>query len=530
MFRVEYLKLENHPQLGNIELFLSDLLEINNIDKPYTSVIIGPNGTGKSYILRSISDIFVFLKHFHDTGPKKYYISYSFHIRYFLNGNYYDIMTSFILLDKKIERIKSYLMCKNLLIDDKTKHPLDYNLLKNYSIGYDEIELPNFVIVNSVMLNDRFIFKNSSKGDFYQYLGLRSTSSTASTRSSLRNLVEIMFSESISNINFINNLGDVLEFLDFEKKFEIEYNTKINKLFFSGELTIEDFKQYFEYWWDEDFKFSGRSINNPIWSKPFYDKYYKEYDNKIEEIVNFLNYLVKENQLVHKSRSVSNYLRINFFENKLLIGDNRKIKLISDLIKLDIINLNGILLNKKRENLNINSISSGEYHMLISLIGIFSKIEENSLILIDEPELSLHPNWQMQYITFLKKVFSKYSSCHFILTSHSHFIVSDLEGKNSSVTALRRNEENKLEANLINADTFGWSAEDILYNVFNVRSTWNPFLEADLTELLGLISNNSRDKDKMQVILDKIQKLQTRENDPLIDIIKEANNYIASIK
>ena len=30
MFRVEYLKVLGHPQLGELELFLSDIEEINN--------------------------------------------------------------------------------------------------------------------------------------------------------------------------------------------------------------------------------------------------------------------------------------------------------------------------------------------------------------------------------------------------------------------------------------------------------------------------------------------------------------------
>lgn len=162
---------------------------------------------------------------------------------------------------------------------------------------------------------------------------------------------------------------------------------------------------------------------------------------------------------------------------------------------------------------------------------MFSKIAKNSLILIDEPEISLHPNWQMKYITFLKNVFSKYPSCQFILTSHSHFLVSDLEGESSSVTALNRNEESKsLESILLDINTFGWSAEDILYNIFNVRSSLNYFLQADLTELLGIISNNLKEADKIEGILNKLNQLPKRENDPLQEIIIEATEYLKEIK
>lgn len=57
------------------------------------------------------------------------------------------------------------------------------------------------------------------------------------------------------------------------------------------------------------------------------------------------------------------------------------------------------------------------------------------MVLIDEPEISQHPNWQMQIIDMLDKCLSD-SKCHFIIATHSHFLVSDLPNYKSSVTYL----------------------------------------------------------------------------------------------
>lgn len=519
MFRIEYLKLTAHPQLGDIELFLSDIEEINNIDKPYTSVIIGPNGTGKSFILRTISDILIQFNIFQTSGVRNINLPFSFHIRYKIEDNTFEIISSFIVLNKsKVNRTFVYFKNRPFTLVN-VKSEKDFKI---YKIDFKDLLFPSHVIVNSVMLNDRFLFRNSLPDDFYQYLGVRSTSSTASTKSAVKGIINKLFSESLTNKNFLINLKDLLYFLEFENKFEVEYNTKLNKLFFTGVLTVKDFKQYYEYWWDEEFKYSGRNKNNPIWSKPFYDKFYKDDDGKIKEIVDYLNELKKSGRLDDKYNSTSKFLRVNFFSNQI---DKTELWKIIDLEKLDIINVNGIKLNKNNSNMNISDISSGEYHLLISLIGIFSKIKENSLIMIDEPEISLHPNWQMQYITFLKNVFSKYPSCHFILTSHSHFIVSDLEGKSSSVTALNRNNEtNKLESKLLNSDTFGWSAEDILYNVFNTYSTRNKFIASDIANILNDLSKG--DKNKSNYIsteqLEKLTNLENnlKDNDPLKTVVK----------
>ena len=129
----------------------------------------------------------------------------------------------------------------------------------------------------------------------------------------------------------------------------------------------------------------------------------------------------------------------------------------------------------------------------------------------------------MQYVTFLKKVFSKYPSCHFILTSHSHFIVSDLEGESSSVSALRRNEENKLKSRFIKADTFGWSAEDILYNVFNVLSTRNLYVAKEIGEILKIISKKDIDQKILNNKKEKLSYIKShlKNEDPLKSLIEK---------
>jgi len=55
------------------------------------------------------------------------------------------------------------------------------------------------------------------------------------------------------------------------------------------------------------------------------------------------------------------------------------------------------------------------------------------LILIDEPDLHLHLDWQRQYIAKLIDTFSAVPEnikMHFIIATHSPFIVSDLPKEN----------------------------------------------------------------------------------------------------
>jgi predicted ATP-dependent endonuclease of OLD family len=68
--------------------------------------------------------------------------------------------------------------------------------------------------------------------------------------------------------------------------------------------------------------------------------------------------------------------------------------------------------------------SSGE-KQLFNFIICFSLLNiKNSLIIIDEPELHLHPRWQKLLFDFLLKV-SKENGCQFILCTHSGNFIND---------------------------------------------------------------------------------------------------------
>jgi predicted ATPase len=525
MIRLEYLKLRDHPQLGDIELFLSDPSERKNKIKPYTSVIIGPNGTGKSYILRTIAEILRQFKSFIESERKEFSLPFDLHLRYQFHHNTYEIVTKQLAMADNKGLKRDYLYFKNRpLSQNFISKVFPFDKITGFEVLPRELEFPEKLLVNSLMLTDRFIFQESKRDDFYQYLGVRSTSGSTSTRASSKRTIRHLFNATGYKLEFYKSLKELLSFLEFEPAFQISYSTKINKLFFSGELKVAQFEQYFENWWAEDFIYSNRKKENPLWSIPFYNNNFKNKPTSIEALVDYLNELASSNRLTHKKNSSAKLLSIDLLDTSLSV---KEMQLISELENLDIINLDGIKLKKRQSTLSISDLSSGEYHLIISLIGIFSNISEDSVILIDEPEISLHPNWQMRYITFLKSVFAKFPSCHFIITTHSHFLVSDLEGDSSSVTALLRDSTtNNLTAELLKGtSTFGWSAEEVLYKIFKTPTSRNYYLAEELNEIFELISQEPNE-DRINKIKNKVTVLKSMnlnglsEEDPLKDVIK----------
>jgi predicted ATP-binding protein involved in virulence len=52
----------------------------------------------------------------------------------------------------------------------------------------------------------------------------------------------------------------------------------------------------------------------------------------------------------------------------------------------------------------LTRLSSGEQHELVLFYELLFKIQPNSLILIDEPEISLHISWLNKFIKDLEEV------------------------------------------------------------------------------------------------------------------------------
>jgi len=69
-------------------------------------------------------------------------------------------------------------------------------------------------------------------------------------------------------------------------------------------------------------------------------------------------------------------------------------------------------------------LSSGEQHELVLLYELLFRTKENTLILIDEPELSLHVEWQVEILKDLARVI-KLSTFDVLLATHSPQIINN---------------------------------------------------------------------------------------------------------
>ena len=74
--------------------------------------------------------------------------------------------------------------------------------------------------------------------------------------------------------------------------------------------------------------------------------------------------------------------------------------------------------------LSLSSLSSGEQHELVLHYDLLFRVRENTVVLIDEPELSLHVSWQKRFLPELLEI-AQLSRFDAIVATHSPYIIGE---------------------------------------------------------------------------------------------------------
>ncbi len=109
-----------------------------------------------------------------------------------------------------------------------------------------------------------------------------------------------------------------------------------------------------------------------------------------------------------------------------------KLRLLLDILnnrrflykKLSITESSGfVITNSKNQRLFPNQLSSGEQHELVLLYQLLFEVPENTLVLIDEPEISLHVAWQKEFLEDMKKIIAL-RNIDILIATHSPSIIN----------------------------------------------------------------------------------------------------------
>lgn len=195
----------------------------------------------------------------------------------------------------------------------------------------------------------------------------------------------------------------------------------------------------------------------------------------------------------------------------------RRIKVISRI---------EVFLQKGNNTISMFKASSGELALITSIIYLSTTIDENTVILIDEPENSLHPKWQKEYVKILFDIFYLYQP-KVIIATHSPLIVNGAELfiKDPQIfksQGFRFEPQKKEPLNM----------EELMFRFFDISTPKNRFLSDILLRYINLLAHK---KISLDVFNKEIIKIENKSYDPkqlevikaIREIGKEVSNEIS---
>ncbi|WP_298496545.1 ATP-binding protein [uncultured Algibacter sp.] len=147
--------------------------------------------------------------------------------------------------------------------------------------------------------------------------------------------------------------------------------------------------------------------------------------------------------------------------------------------------LNDIEFERNGRLISLGNMSSGEKMLLLRSLSILNAVEQDSIIIIEEPELHLDPVWNRQLTTLFEVLLSGYNS-HLLIATHNYSIINSVQ--QSNIIYLDNGSENKISEN-----TFLASYEELFRILYGEDFRSNKIEE----DFLSTLSEKSVDELKI---------------------------------
>ncbi len=152
-------------------------------------------------------------------------------------------------------------------------------------------------------------------------------------------------------------------------------------------------------------------------------------------------------------------------------------------------------------------LSSGERELIIMVLSIFSYGITNGVVIVDEPELHIHPRWQRELLNAFRTLQAE-KNIQFILVTHSPYLI-DLNNLNGVIGVYKEN----FASLVVNYDENCSISEKNLYGALNALTIERAFF-VDKVLLVEGVS----DRVIYKGILDSVITSKSRISAEIIDV------------
>lgn len=165
-------------------------------------------------------------------------------------------------------------------------------------------------------------------------------------------------------------------------------------------------------------------------------------------------------------------------------------------------NTRPIFKNSLGKEFDITGLSSGEKQLFLRALSLKFLEVNNSVILIDEPEISLHPQWQRKIIDVYKSIGE---NNQLIIATHSPHIVGSVKSENLRVMT-KDTDGIKIINNDNLSETYGKNIGDILCTTMELDSLRNEDITDKLNKVYDLLSKNLYNTDEFKDVFNYLRK------------------------
>ncbi|OYR22610.1 AAA domain protein [Brucella pseudogrignonensis] len=415
---------------------------------------MGENGAGKSSVLFNIAHLF----------DRAFEIIMNKHSRRKSQKNQ----------QQKFSSIKYIIDSKEIILSvegNNVSMMLDRRLIQP-SLSF----MPRKVLAFAHLPTDRYPFKIQTDDSRYVYLGLRQTTNMMSTSALVSKIMKSIWIASRDTLR-ADMISDTLQTVGLDRSVTASFKIRDKEL-----LSINDFEGF-----RSRLQFTLRNVNS-IDSDIFSAKN----DDIIFQAFSFIEG-AGASSVQRLSKSNDDFIKFELLDRKFS-NDILGMEFLRDI---KVITNPEILFKKKSDGneVKFSDLSSGDQQILGTNLRLVSEIEPRSLILIDEPEVSLHPKRQQEYVPGLYRNVPFIDSCTVVMATHSNLLVSNLP-KNSSVISMRPSIGARKQFLAMELDPHGLPSEQVLYSVFGIDAATSYYALKDVQRIIE-ISQSQRTESKL---------------------------------
>jgi len=210
-------------------------------------------------------------------------------------------------------------------------------------------------------------------------------------------------------------------------------------------------------------------------------------------------------RLARKYRLLQEESNVNvkeiFYQDENLIALSKDLKDLNyswELVTIDpLSNSYDVRLTKQGSSFLVGAASSGERELLTYLFAIYALNVRNALIIVDEPELHLHPRWQTALFALFEKL-SKTTGNQFVLATHSPTFISP-----ASIQYVSRVFSENQKSDIVRLNSTALPNSKHLFNVVNSQNNERVFFTDKVILVEGLSD---------RIVVERVLEIVARQN------------------